>query len=98
MAETPRNLVGPSIRRLREQRGLTQRGLAAKCALAGWSVEQNTLARIENRQRAVTDVELLFLCRVLNVSVETVLPSRRSKFFVESPDTAKSGAQKLMAR
>src|SRR5262245_61692988 len=43
----PRNIVGPQIRALRVERGLTQPMLAAKCHLLGWDLSRKTLAKIE---------------------------------------------------
>ena len=45
----PRNLVGPVIRELREQGGLTQPMLVARLNLAGWDISRETLAKIESQ-------------------------------------------------
>ena len=44
----PRNIVGPQIRRLRDQQGLTQPVLAARCRRWGWDLSRETLAKIRN--------------------------------------------------
>jgi len=86
----PRNISGPQIRRLREERGLTQPMLVARLNLAGWDISRETLAKIEAQIRWLADAELLCLAQVLAVPVETLLPKRRSRntlrcFFGDMP-------------
>jgi len=59
--ETPKNIVGPIIRQLREKRNLTQAQLATKLNLAGWDLSRDTLAKIEAQVRCVTDYEIPIL-------------------------------------
>lgn len=63
------NLIGPKIRSLREEKGLTQEQLAAQCHLAGWGLSRGTLAKIEAQVRQLTDIEVDLMARVLNVPV-----------------------------
>ena len=63
------NIIGPQIRNLREQQGLTQEGLAAKCNLAGWNISRGTLAKIEAKVRRVTDDEVALLASALKVDI-----------------------------
>ena len=42
-----RNLIGPQVQKLRNQRGWSQEQLAAKLQIAGWDVSRNGLAMIE---------------------------------------------------
>ena len=37
-----KNLVGPVVRKIRYQRGLTQAMLTARCNRAGWDIGENT--------------------------------------------------------
>ena len=73
-----RNIVGPQIRKLRIQQGLSQPVLAAKCNLLGWDISRETLAKIEAQIRWVSDFELLCLSKSLNVSFDDLLPSKES--------------------
>ena len=43
-----KNIIGPQIRALRLQRGMTQRALAARLQLAGYEFSDLTILRIEN--------------------------------------------------
>lgn len=53
--------------------GLSQRQLADALQLAGLDVDKNAIQRMEAGKRFVTDIELVFLAGVLNVSVEALL-------------------------
>ena len=46
---------------------------AQKLQVAGLDVDKNAVQRIESGQRFVTDIELVVLAKVLNVSIETLL-------------------------
>ncbi len=70
----PLNVVGPQIRKLRNQRGWTQEVLAQKLQLAGWDVSRTSLAKLESRLRWVSDCELLFLAKVLSVDLRDLFP------------------------
>lgn len=66
----PDNVVGPQIRKLRFQKGLTQNELAARCCVAGFDISRGTLAKIEAQVRCVNDSELYVLAKVLGVSID----------------------------
>jgi DNA-binding XRE family transcriptional regulator len=68
------NIVGPKIRRLRNQRDLHQDDLAAKCGLLGWDLSRGTLAKIEAQVRCINDQELLLLAKALKVTVNDLYP------------------------
>jgi len=70
-----RNSIGPQLRRLRSQQGLTQDALAGKLQRAGLDLDRTSLAKIEIQIRSVFDFELAMLARVLGVPIETLLPS-----------------------
>lgn len=76
MTKNPRNLVGPTIRKLRYQAGLSQPQLSAQCSRWGWNLSRETLAKIETQLRWVSDFELLCLALALRVQVEDLLPKR----------------------
>jgi transcriptional regulator with XRE-family HTH domain len=65
--ETPRNIVGPVVRELREKQGLTQAQLVAKLNLAGWDVSRDMVARIEGQIRWAADFEIVKLAEGLGL-------------------------------
>ncbi len=70
------NLVGPAIRRLRMDAGLSQEALAAKLQVAGWDLTRGGLSKIEARLRRVNDAELLVLAKVLKCGVAELYPAK----------------------
>lgn len=67
------NRCGIKIAQLRKELGLSQRQLADMLQVAGLDVDKNAVQRIEAGKRFVTDVELIYICQVLNTSYETLL-------------------------
>ncbi len=63
------NKIGPNIKRIREQKELTQEQLAAKCQLLEWNISRGTLAKIESQVRRVTDSEVEFIAKALDVEI-----------------------------
>ncbi|MCD7863826.1 MAG: helix-turn-helix domain-containing protein [Lachnospiraceae bacterium] len=61
------------IKELREKAGYSQEELAAKLQLAGLSLNQKAISRIETGDRVLPDYELLYFSAVLNVSVHELL-------------------------
>jgi len=70
------NIVGPVVRKIRYQKGWTQAVLTARCARFGWDVGENTIAKIEAQIRCVSDRELVWLARALNVKEQELFPLR----------------------
>ena len=70
----PQNIVGPIVRKIRYQRGLTQAMLTARCCRAGWDVGENTIAKVEAQIRCVTDREVVLLAKALGVEVKDIFP------------------------
>lgn len=63
------NIVGPAVKEIREEKGLTQEILAARCNILGWDISRSTLAKIEVRLRRVKDTESIILAQALNVNI-----------------------------
>lgn len=72
---TSNNLCGENVKkyRLLQTPRLSQRGLADKLQLHGIDLDKNAIQRIESGQRFVTDIELLALSHVLNVSLDELV-------------------------
>ncbi len=68
------NVVGPQIRKLRNQKGWTQAQLAQKLQLLGWDTSRQSVARLETQERRVTDLEVLILAMVLGVKTDELYP------------------------
>lgn len=68
------NLVGPQVRRIRYQQGLTQPALTLKCQLIGWDISREGIAKIESQVRGVSDIELLKLAKALRVHFSVLFP------------------------
>lgn len=67
------NICGTRIAALRKQMGKSQRQLADMLQLEGLDIDKNAIQRIEAGKRFVTDIELIYLCKVLNVNYEMLL-------------------------
>ena len=70
-----RNIVGNRLSQAR--RGavppITQADLVARLQVLGIMIDQSTLSKIENKQRPVTDIEVVALAKALKVSVAWLL-------------------------
>ena len=67
------NICGTQIAKFRKEMGKSQRQLADALQLEGLDVDKNAIQRIEAGKRFVTDIELVYLCKVLNVTYEDLL-------------------------
>ena len=65
-----RNVIGPRVRqaRIAHRPRLTQDALAAALQLRGIQLDRSAISKLERQQRAVTDLELVALAAVLEVS------------------------------
>jgi len=70
-----RNSIGPQLRRLRNEREMTQDALAGALQRAGLDMDRTAVAKIEMQIRSVFDFELAMIARVLRVDMLTLLPS-----------------------
>jgi len=68
----PQNRVGPVVRKIRYQRGMTQAMFTARCNRIGWDVGENTIAKIEAQIRCITDKEIVFLAKALGVKIQDI--------------------------
>lgn len=51
----------------------SQRELADELQLIGLDVDKNAIQRIESGKRFVTDIELVYLCKVLGITLEELV-------------------------
>lgn len=69
------NICGENVYKLRKSHApkMSQRILAEKLQIMGIDVDKNAIQRIESGQRFVTDLELLALSRIFEVSCEELI-------------------------
>ena len=63
------NIIGSQIKAAREKSGMTQKQLSEKLELEAVYTCRGSISRIENGKRAVTDIEIDAISRILNVSL-----------------------------
>ena len=68
-----RNLVGAHVTEARKAKGMKQIELLAKLQTAGIDISIPALSLLEGQKRPVSDIELLALADILNVSVNWLL-------------------------
>ena len=68
-----RNIVGARVTQARMALGMKQVELLAKLQLAGVDMSVPALSLLEGQKRPVSDIELLALSDILNVSVNWLL-------------------------
>lgn len=59
------NVCGENVAKFRKEKHISLRELADLLQLAGLDVDKNAIQRIESGQRFVTDIELIYLAKVL---------------------------------
>ena len=67
------NFCGKNIAQFRKALNISQRELADRLQLAGLDIDKNAVQRIECGKRFVTDIEIVYISKVLNVSYEDLL-------------------------
>lgn len=67
------NICGIEIAKLRKVLRISQRELADRLSNAGLIIDKNAVQRIESGQRFVTDIELITISRVLQVTINDLL-------------------------
>jgi transcriptional regulator with XRE-family HTH domain len=68
-----RNIVGAKVTEIRNQIGMKQKELLAQLQVHGIDMNATGLSKLEGQIRRVTDIELVALADILNVSLETLL-------------------------
>ena len=75
----PTNIIGKQVSRLRNQLGISQDQLSAKCQRVGLDISRGTLSKIEAGIRCVSDQEALLLSQALGVSVSDLFPKAKRR-------------------
>ena len=72
-----KNLIGERLKLLRQNKNLSQRGLARELQLIGIDMDKNIITRIETNKRYVTDFELQALKQIFNVSYDYLIDGNK---------------------
>jgi len=74
------NLIGENVRlaRLNSNPIITQQELAAKLQLDDFNINRSGIAKIESGYRHVTDIELVKIAKVLNVTTSWLLGEKNN--------------------
>ena len=67
------NVIGPQIRKYREQSNLSQSELSNKLLLIGIDIPKNSIQRLECGDRIIKDYELAGISKVLSISIDELL-------------------------
>ena len=68
------NIIGPQVKKLREERHWTQQKLTEELQNAGLDISHSSLAKFEARIIGVTDYELFYFACVFQVSLYELFP------------------------
>ena len=68
------NVSGERVAYWRKQQRLSQKKLSDKLQLLGLDVDKNAIQRIECGKRFVTDIDLVYLARALEVPLTELIP------------------------
>ena len=63
------NIIGKKIKEAREKSGMSQKQLSEKLELMAVYTCRGSISRIENGKRAVTDIEIDAISKILDVSL-----------------------------
>lgn len=64
------NICGKNVIKFRKAMGISQRELADRLQIIGLDVDKNAVQRIESGKRFITDIEVKFLAKVFDKSIE----------------------------
>ena len=64
------NIIGPRIKEARVEAGMSQKELSEKLELMAVYTCRGSISRIENGKRAITDIEIDAISKILNVSLD----------------------------
>ncbi|MBE6969580.1 MAG: helix-turn-helix transcriptional regulator [Ruminococcaceae bacterium] len=69
-----KNISGAIIERLRKEQGIKQLELISRVQLLGVDINPSSLSKLEGQQRIAADYELRAIAKVLNVSMDDLVP------------------------
>lgn len=75
-----KNIIFERLKKLREEKGLSQSNLAAKLQTMNINIDQQMISKIEKNNRQVTDYELACICKCLSVTPNDLLDFSNMRF------------------
>ena len=67
------NICGIKVKELRKGLRISQRELSDRLIVNGLDIDKNAVQRIESGQRFVTDIEIIYIAKVLDITVEELI-------------------------
>lgn len=67
--EGKNNICGKKIAKYRKNLKISQRELADRLQLLGLDIDKNAIQRMESGQRFITDIEVLYLIKVFDITL-----------------------------
>ena len=68
--EEKKNIIGPNIRKIREDRNITQAALVELMHQNGYRMSTAGISKLETQVRRATDVEVFALAKALEVEMD----------------------------
>lgn len=68
-----KNIIGNNVKKLRKQKGITQKAMAEKLQLEGLEFSDLTILRIEQGTRFVPDYEVVAIAEFFGVSTDDLM-------------------------
>lgn len=68
-----RNIAGPRVRAARLKNNMTQKELSVQLEILAVYIDRASISKLEQQKRIITDIELVALSKILNVSVDWLL-------------------------
>lgn len=75
-----KNIVGLRIRKARKEAQKTQTKLAAELQLLGIKIDRTSIAKLESGRRPVSDIEIIAIAQILNVSISSLFKDSAELF------------------
>ncbi len=73
------NIVGSQLQLLRKWRGWSQERLSSSLRALGWKISRDALAQMEITTKRITDCDLIFLAKALDVKISDFFPTTFSQ-------------------
>ena len=67
------NICGIKAKEIRKRLRISQRELSDRLTINGLDIDKNAVQRIESGQRFVTDIEIIYIAKVLDITVEELI-------------------------